>query len=379
MAAKLSNGNYRGRVRDPRSGKQIAPHTVIGGPRSYRTQAERDDAQRKARAVLLEPNAHLTVREWWEQWTTSDAYGAARGRSPETIAHNRERTRAFVDVYGERLMRTIDRNVAHDWIADMRRLWTVPAVRAMFNDAERAGKITHPPFNKLGLAKRTRVNRQLPSRADIDRLLSLADELTPPSFAAYLFTTAWQGIRPGESDALRWDRLDFDAGAMMIDQQWSAKGARFKEPKHGSTRKLPMVPAVRDRLADLPRESEFVFTTLLGHHYTPVDPLASLEPRSLRPRPRQRRAVPRDSTLLRDLRDRAARPLVDDVGWYCGHRGAGGRIVRDHYLHPDDDARRERIASKLALIEHPTGQRQLEGEHRARRLHSVSSHLSARH
>ena len=371
MPAKLSNGNYRGRVRDPRSGRQIAPHTVIGGPRSYRTQAERDDAQRQARAVLLEPNAHLTVRDWWETWTTSDAYGAARGRSPETIAHNRERTRAFVDVYGDRLMRTIDRNVAHEWITDMRRLWTVPALRAMFNDAERAGKITHPPFNKLGLAKRTRVNRQLPSRADIDRMLSLADELTPPSFAAYLFTTAWQGIRPGESDALRWDRLDFDAGTMMIDQQWSAKGARFKEPKHGSTRKLPIVPIVAQLLTELPRESEFVFTNLRGTHYTPSSRVHHWN------RVRCTLGLGGMELYLATRHFFVTYAIeqlglsVDDIGWYCGHRGGGGRIVRDHYLHPDDDARRERIAAKLALIEHPTGQRQLSGEHRARRLHSV--------
>jgi hypothetical protein len=62
---------------------------------------------------------------------------------------------------------------------------------------------------------------------------------------------------------------------------------------------------------------------------------------------------------------------VEDIGWYCGHRGQGGRIVLDHYLHPDDDARRERIRVKLELIEHDTGQRQLHGGYRAPALHSV--------
>ena len=33
--------------------------------------------------------------------------------------------------------------------------------------------------------------------------------------------------------------------------------------------KLPLVPIVAQRLAELPRESEFVFTTLRGTHYTP--------------------------------------------------------------------------------------------------------------
>ncbi len=370
MAAKLSNGNYRGRVRDPRTGKQVAPHTVIGGPRSYPTKAARDEAQRKARSMLIEPNAHLTVRDWWEEWTTSEAYGVARGRSPETVTHNRERTTAFVESYGDRLMRSIDRNIANEWIADIRRLWTVPALRAMFNDAERAGKISDPPFNKLGLAKRTRVRRKLPSRAEIDRMLSLADELTPPSFAAYLMTTAWQGIRPGESDALRWDRLDFDACTIMIDQQWSAKGARFKEPKHGSTRKLPITPVVRDRLIELPRESEFVFTSLRGSHYTPSSRVHHWN--------RVRCSLGMGDVELY-LATRhffvtyAIEELglsVDDIGWYCGHRGAGGRIVRDHYLHPDDDLRRERIRAKFEIVEHETGQRSLDGK-RARRLHSV--------
>jgi hypothetical protein len=369
MATKLSNGNYRGRVRDPRTGKQIAPHTIIGGSRSYRTKAERDDAQRKARAVLLAPNAHLTVRQWWEEWTTSDVYGAARGRSPETVAHNRERTSAFAERYGDRLMRSIDREIAYAWLADGNR-WTIPALRAMFNDAERAGKIDRPPFNKLGLAVPTRVHRKLPARADIDRMLSLADELTPPSFAAYLFTTSWQGIRPGESDALRWDRLDFEARTMMIDLQWSAKGARFKGPKHDSYRKLPMVPIVRDRLIALPRESEFVFTTLRGTHYTPSSRVHHWN------RVRCTLGLGEIELYLATRHFFVTYAIeelglsVEDIGWYCGHRGAGGQIVRDHYLHPDDDRRRARIAERFKLIEYETGQRSLDGQ-RARRLHSA--------
>jgi hypothetical protein len=235
VARKLSNGNYRGRVRDPRTDP---------------TLKARDEARRKARAILAEPNAHLTVHDWWHTWTTSAVYGKARGRSPETVAHNRERTRAFVARYGDQPLRRIDRAVALEWLEDGSRVWTVPALRAMFNDAERAGKMTGAPFNRLGLKTRSRVSRQLPSRAQIDQMLAAAETLTPPSFAAYLTTLCWQGIRPGEGDALRWTYLDLDADpqTMFVQQQWSAQGRRFKEPKHGSIRRLPLVPAVRDRL-----------------------------------------------------------------------------------------------------------------------------------
>lgn len=353
MASKLSNGKYRGRVRDPHTGRQIPPHEVIGGPRSYDTLKERDEAQRKARAVLENPNAHLTVRAWWAIWTTSDAYGLARGRSPETIAHNMERTSAFVQTYGDRLMRSIDRDIAHDWISDVSRLATVPALRAMFNDAERAGKIDRPPFNKLGLSKRTRVNRELPTREQIDQMIVEAEDRTPPSFAAYIFTCAWQGIRPGEADALRWEKLDLDASVptMLIDQQWSVKGRRFKEPKHNSVRRLPLARMVADRLRELPVESEFVFTTTRGTHYTPsarcfhwnrVRCAAGIGDAELYLATRHFFVTYAIETLGLS---------VDDIGWYCGHRTGGGKIVRDHYLHPDDDLRRARIAAKLAEIE----------------------------
>lgn len=44
--------------------------------------------------------------------------------------------------------------------------------------------------------------------ASAARFVALADELTPPSFAAFLHVAVYEGMRPGELDALRWDRID---------------------------------------------------------------------------------------------------------------------------------------------------------------------------
>jgi integrase len=52
--------------------------------------------------------------------------------------------------------------------------------------------------------------------------VALAHELTPPSFAAYLDAGIHEGMRTGELDALRWDRIDFQAETILIDQQWNA-------------------------------------------------------------------------------------------------------------------------------------------------------------
>ena len=76
-------------------------------------------------------------------------------------------------------------------------------------------------------------------------------------------------MRPGELDALRWDRIDFQAGTILIDQQWNAKIREFTPPKHGFVRTIALTDPARERLLTLPRESEFVFTTLRGTHYPP--------------------------------------------------------------------------------------------------------------
>jgi hypothetical protein len=32
----------------------------------------------------------------------------------------------------------------------------------------------------------------------------------------------FEGMRPGELDALRWEKIDFQAGTILVDEQWNA-------------------------------------------------------------------------------------------------------------------------------------------------------------
>ena len=79
------------------------------------------------------------------------------------------------------------------------------ALRAMFNDARKpqAGAlIDRNPFANLGIERgKGRKNVQSPNEAQTWAMLDAADDLTPPSFAAYLVTAAWSAARPGELDA----------------------------------------------------------------------------------------------------------------------------------------------------------------------------------
>jgi integrase len=355
MANQLPSGQWRGRVRHPRDGKQVAPHTVIGGPTTYPTKRAAERAEDDARDALLGfAERGMTVRGWWAEWTTSPLW---QRPAESTNAHNRERTAGFVAVYGDRSIRTVDHVVVAEWLSGGRNRGTIPALRACFNDARRpqAGLlIDRNPFAGLGLRQsKGRKEVQPPGQAEIARMIALADELTPPSFAAYLLTACWSAARPGELDALKWIDLDFQAETIRIERQWNAKVRKITPPKHGSRRTAAMTEPVRERLLALPHESEWVFTTLRGHHYTPST------------RSHHWNRV-RCTAGLGDVDLYTATRHY--FGWYAlnvldlpphviaqqlGHQD-GGRLVRELYGHPDAALARERTRQafrEIALVE----------------------------
>ena len=64
-------------------------------------------------------------------------------------------------------------------------------------------------------------------------------------------------------------RVPVRLGNSTPDRQWNVKTRKLTPPKHGSRGTIAMVEPVRERCSTLPRECEYVFTTLRGTHYTP--------------------------------------------------------------------------------------------------------------
>jgi integrase len=272
-----------------------------------------------------------------------------------TNLHNLERTRACARAYGDRPMRAIDSLVVAEWLKGGRNMATVPVLRAMFNDARRphAGMlIGNNPFAGLGLERGIgRKHVQPPAPGDVARLIAAADDLTPPSFAAYLFTACYSAMRPGELDALQWPDLDFTPGAecIRIERQWNVKARKVTPPKHGSVGTIAMVEPLRDRLLSLPRESEWVFTTLRGNHYMPstrshhwnrVRASIGLGNTSLYGATRHYFAW----YLLNVLE------LPDHVVAAQLRHDDGGTLVRELYGHPDAAMARERIRAAFRSV-----------------------------
>jgi integrase len=260
-----------------------------------------------------------------------------------------------VHAYADRPLRAIDATVVAEWLKGGRNLGTVNNLRAMFNDARRiqAGQlITTNAFAGLGLKRsKGRKHIQPPAPGEVARLIATADELTPPSFAAYLFTACYSAMRPGELDALMVDDLDFtpDAETIHVKRQWNVKAKKLTPPKHGATGKIAMVEPLRERLLTLPRESQWAFTTLRGHHYVPSTRNHHWN--------RVRSAVGLGKTSLYEATRHYfawyllnVLELPDHVVAAQLRHSDGGTLVRELYGHPDAAMARERIRAAFRSV-----------------------------
>lgn len=271
MPSRLPSGRYRARVRHPTTGVQTAAHDVIGGPSTYADEQSARDAERRTRLALAQgAERRVTARDWWQTWTTDSLW---QRPAESTNLHNAERTRHFVERYGDRAITAIDDLVVAEYLRGGANVARVPALRAMFGDATRvtAGRlIDRNPFAGLRLRQsRGRRDTPPPGQDAMAAMLATADKITPPSFAGYLAVATYVGARPGELDGLKWTDLDFQAETIAIDRQWNVKVRKMTLPKHNHQRVVAMTEPARERLLTLPRESDWVFTTLRGHHYTP--------------------------------------------------------------------------------------------------------------
>ncbi len=267
---RLPSGRWRAQVYDPATGKNLSVSHVLEGPGTFATKTEAKQARMRARERLGHACVEdVTARAFWERWTSDPLF--ARPKESTNI-HNRERTRAFVERYGNLSIGRIGDQVVAEWLAGGRRNGTVPALRAMFNDAAsaKAGRLVRQnPFARLGISKGPgRRHEQPPNEEQVWKLIRCAHELASPSFAAWLQVAAFTGLRPGELDALRRANVDLDRARIRVVEQFNAKTRTFTPPKNGLTREAPLTEPAREAILALPDEGEFCFAPIRGTHWT---------------------------------------------------------------------------------------------------------------
>jgi len=264
-----------------------------------------------------------------------------------TNIHNRERTQGFVERYGTRRIDAINDEVVAEWLAGGARNGTVPALRAMFNDAAsaKAGRVLqHNPFARLGIPKGPgRRHEQPPSEEQVWKLIRCAHELTTPSFAAWLQVAAFTGLRPGELDALRRANIDLARARIRVVEQFNAKTRTFTAPKNGLTREAPLTELAREAIVALPAEGEFCFAPIRGTHWSSSSRAYHWKA--------VRGAAGWGGSLYLATRHFAGWYMVnvldlpsEDVAIALGHTD-GGELVRKLYGHRDHERALDRVTA----------------------------------
>jgi hypothetical protein len=155
--SKLPSGRWRAQVYDPATGKNVSVSKVLHGPSTFDTKREAKTAREKARGLLgMVVRQQVTVRDFADRWTTDAIFERPKA---STNLHNAERVKGFVDRYGDLPLTLVSDEVVAEWLA-LGKHGSVPALRAMFNDARsaKAGRLIQSnPFAELGL-KRSKGN-----------------------------------------------------------------------------------------------------------------------------------------------------------------------------------------------------------------------------
>jgi integrase len=345
---KLPSGRWRAQVYDPRLKRNVSVSRVLGGVGTFSTKTDAKRARETARARLgMGRERDVTVRGFWERWTTDPLF--ARPKESSDI-RRRELTAGFVERYGEVPIAHVGDEIVADWLAGGGRSGSVQGLCSMFNDAAsmKAGRLVdRNPFGKLGISRgRGRRDQQPPSEAKIGEIIGHARRLAGPPFAAWLQVAAFTGLRPGELDALRWDRVDFARDRVIVSEQFNAATRKFDTPKNHLRREAPLTAPARDALQALARESDFCFVSPRGGHWTPSSRAYHWKA--------VKAAAGWEGSLYLATRHFAGWYMVNELGMpsedvaiALGHQD-GGNLVRRLYGHRDKARALDRIVSAYA-------------------------------
>ncbi len=253
-----------------------------------------------------------------------------------TNKHNAERVAAFArDFKGIRLA-DVDKPTARKWALAHR--GNVPAVRAMFGDAERDGLVTANPFSNLRLpGSRGRKNIVPLTEPELHELAALCldprmelEEYGPVLEAMTLFA-GYVGLRPGELFALKASKVH--SGHARIDTLTKTDQPRtvvVPRPARDALRRTPLTAS--GLLFESPRGKQWT-TGSHGYYWRRLRVLAG-----------------HPGMSFYSLRHSAATMLLArgvtpwDVAIQLGHED-GGWLVQNLYGHPSKDAARVRIAA----------------------------------
>ena len=299
----------------------------------------------KREASQAEAEAKLERKRRREHTETCDEFAARwvndypRERESTNITY-REQVKRFAQDFTGIALNDVSRPMARKWaIANPGNYKTV---RAMFSDARRDGLCDENPFVNLRLpGSRGRRDLDVLTFDEVMKLAEHARSLRGALIEAFILTSAFTGMRPGELYALQWPHLRLHDMEIDVMASYSSKSQQTTAPKNYNHRSVVVPPVARDALLKVRKPSGHVFLTPTGkrltgrtlhYHWDPI-----------------RKAAGMPEMALYELRHFAAAYLLNvlkipphQVAVQLGHTD-GGVLVQRLYGHPSEVLAREAI------------------------------------
>ena len=177
--------------------------------------------------------------------------------APSTFAATRKAIdNVLVPWCGDKRVTDLKPSDIRDWVglqqSSLKRIMNVLLpLRAVLDEAVADEVIDANPFGRLKLAKLVpeakRRSTFEPQPYTADELLALLRNVPLPERLAFQLM-AYTGIRTGELIALRWPRVDLEAGTMRVTET-TTDGQDKDSPKtQAGVRSIPLLPAAREAL-----------------------------------------------------------------------------------------------------------------------------------
>jgi integrase len=358
---------------------------------------EEDRIRAKSRAG----NREETVASWAKRWQDV----VPRTRRESTRAHNEERIKAFVADFGDRKLREVAavRDQCHMWIvggpaldslADVARGWTgvveeedgvvvvpshrgnLPAVRAMFTDAQSVGLVDGNPFAKMGLEQsQGRRKIRVLTAKELTELVALAGQVHGlygrHVFGPLIQVAAWTGLRPGELFALFPEDVDLVNKRIKVERAINAKskGDEYTKTEGRDDAPVPLLPEAEEAFRHLDidqlERGRPIFRTTHGKPYTqrnqhyywdPVrNAFAATRPPEHWLSKRIERLGKKGNLDFYELRHFFGSRLGEkgvspyDIARAMGHQD-GGKLAMERYIHTDAEDAADRVLNAFRRV-----------------------------
>ena len=247
-------------------------------------RAWRQDTQVALRQRRLSAPTKVLVREAAAEWLEAAHGGVVRTRSgrpykPATLrSYEATLENRVLPALGNLRLSAVTRRSVQDLIDDLVRAGlspstihnTVMPLRAVYRRALSRGDVAANPTLGLSLPVSTGRRERVARPEEADALIAALSERDRALWATALYA----GLRRGELQALRWSRVDLDAGIIRVTNGWDREAGLIEPKSRAAWRRVPLPAALRphlvsQRLRQGAADDGFVFAAT---GITPFDP-----------------------------------------------------------------------------------------------------------